>query len=116
MRDTAVGPLELAPGAQLLVCPTVEAASARAVIGPDGGSVGARGSSIPAGAVPEPTPFEVVVPVSPFMEVAGSTRSAGRATRSSEFPDPASDIARRRCAVPARFPEAVRKLQVAGVE
>jgi hypothetical protein len=69
MRDTAVGPLELAPGAQLLVCPTVEAASARAVIGPDGGSVGARGSSIPAGAVPEPTPFEVVVPVSPFMEV-----------------------------------------------
>jgi hypothetical protein len=38
---------------------------------PDGGTLGARGTSItiPAGAVPTPTAFEVVVPVSPYMEV-----------------------------------------------
>ena len=57
--------------AQLLVCPTQEEASAQAVIGPAGGSVGARGTSlvVPAGAVAEPTLFEVVVPVSRYMRV-----------------------------------------------
>lgn len=59
---------ELAP--QLLACPTTDAQSASAVIGPDGGSVTARGATltIPAGAVPEPTLFEVVVPASPYVE------------------------------------------------
>jgi hypothetical protein len=61
---------ELASAA-LLVCPTEDAVSARAIIGPEGGSVGVRGSSIsiPAGAVAEPTRFEVVVPVSRYMKV-----------------------------------------------
>ena len=56
---------------QLLACPTQDEASDRAVIGPEGGTLGARGTSItiPAGAVPEPTPFELVVPVSEYMEV-----------------------------------------------
>jgi hypothetical protein len=64
--------------------------------------VGARGSSIPAGAVPEPTPFEVVVPVSPFMEVG--IHAVGRTSYALErIPDPASDIAHRRCAVPHGF-------------
>ena len=56
--------------AELLVCPTNEAASAQGVIGPEGGSIGARGTtiSIPAGAVPEPTLFEVVVPASQYLE------------------------------------------------
>ena len=60
-----------APALQLLACPTADEARTRAVIGPDGGTLGARGTSIaiPAGAVPEPTEFEVVVPVSPYMEV-----------------------------------------------
>ena len=54
----------------LLVCPTSEEASAQAIIGPSGGSVSARGTTltVPAGAVPVPTLFEVVVPVSPYME------------------------------------------------
>ena len=56
---------------QLLVCPTQDATNSRAVIGPTGGSLSVRGSSItiPAGAVPEPTLFEVEVPVSKYMEV-----------------------------------------------
>ncbi len=60
-----------APAPQLLVCPTQEEASARAVIGPQGGTLGARGTSItiPAGVVPVPTQFEVLVPVSNYMEV-----------------------------------------------
>jgi hypothetical protein len=56
---------------QLLACPTHEVQSARAVIGPDGGGVAVRGVSIaiPAGAVSEPTEFEVTVPASPYLEV-----------------------------------------------
>lgn len=57
--------------ARLLVCPTAEPASARALIGAEGGTLGARGTSItiPAGAVAVPTLFEVVVPASEYMEV-----------------------------------------------
>lgn len=59
------------PALQLLACPTADEARTQAVIGPGGGTLGARGTSItiPAGAVPVPTTFEVVVPVSPYMEV-----------------------------------------------
>jgi hypothetical protein len=55
---------------QLLVCPTSDQVSAQAVIGPEGGSVEARGTTltIPAGAVAESTLFEVVVPASNYME------------------------------------------------
>lgn len=54
----------------LLVCPTTDAASARAVIGPAGGTIGARGTTltIPPGGVLDSTLFEVVVPVSQYME------------------------------------------------
>ena len=60
-----------APESRLLACPTNDEARDAAVIGPEGGTLGARGTSItiPAGAVPEPTAFEVVVPASPYMEV-----------------------------------------------
>lgn len=60
-----------ASGVQFLACPTADEARAEAVIGPEGGTLGARGASIaiPAGAVAEPTTFQVVVPVSPYMEV-----------------------------------------------
>ena len=63
--------LEEVASSELLVCPTEDPASARAIIGPDGGSLGARGSSIsiPAGAVAQPTHFEVVVPASRYMKV-----------------------------------------------
>jgi len=56
---------------QLLACPTHDVQSARDVIGPDGGGIAVRGISIaiPAGAVPEPTEFEVTIPESPFLEV-----------------------------------------------
>ena len=52
------------PAPRLLVCPTTDAASASAVIGPNGGTIGARGASItiPPGAVPDSTLFEVIVP------------------------------------------------------
>jgi hypothetical protein len=70
-RGNLSGDLSTVQTAQLVVCPTQDVASARAIIGPEGGSVGARGStmSIPAGAVPEPTLFEVITPVSRFMEL-----------------------------------------------
>ncbi len=56
---------------QLVVCPTAETRRARATVGPEGGYVSARGSSItiPPGAVSEPTLFEVVVPASRYMEI-----------------------------------------------
>ena len=56
---------------QLLACPTAEASSARAIIGPAGGTITVAGSSItiPFGAVPVPTEFEVMVPASSYMEV-----------------------------------------------
>ncbi|MEJ7811208.1 MAG: hypothetical protein WKG32_12415 [Gemmatimonadaceae bacterium] len=58
-------------GPQLLVCPTVEDHVERALVGPLGGTLGVRGTSIsiPPGAVPEPTLFEIAVPASRFMEV-----------------------------------------------
>lgn len=58
------------PAPQLLVCPTTDAASASAVIGPNGGTIGARGTSItiPPGAVPDSTLFEVIVPASQYLE------------------------------------------------
>lgn len=61
----------------LLVCPTADAASESEVIGPEGGTIGARGTSItiPPGAVPEPTLFELVVPASPYLRV--DIRAAG---------------------------------------
>lgn len=63
--------VEEVASSELLVCPTEDPVSARAIIGPEGGSVGVRGSSIsiPAGAVAEPTRFEVVVPASRYMKV-----------------------------------------------
>jgi len=56
---------------QLLACPTHDAQTAREIIGAGGGSIAARGVSIaiPAGAVSEPTEFEVTVPASPYLEV-----------------------------------------------
>jgi hypothetical protein len=63
---------EVAPAhPQLLVCPTSWTQTARETIGPEGGKIGVAGSSItiPPGAVPSPTEFEVVVPASPYMEV-----------------------------------------------
>ena len=76
------------PSLRLLACPTEEEARSHAVIGPDGGTLGARGTSItiPAGAVPVPTQFEVVVPVSPYMEV--EIHAVGRG--SYTFAQPAS--------------------------
>jgi hypothetical protein len=58
------------PAPQLLVCPTTDRQTASGIIGPDGGIVTARGATltIPAGAVPVPTQFEVVVPASKYME------------------------------------------------
>lgn len=55
---------------QPLVCPSDEAVSDQAVIGPDGGMINVRGTSItiPAGAVSEETLFEVILPASPYME------------------------------------------------
>jgi hypothetical protein len=55
----------------LLSCPTNTEERAAAWIGPDGGAVEARGATlrVPAGAVAEPTRFEVVVPVSQTMKV-----------------------------------------------
>ena len=62
---------QVAAAPQLLVCPTQETQVERALIGPGGGTFGVRGTSItiPAGAVPQPTLFEVVVPASRYMEV-----------------------------------------------
>ena len=56
---------------QLLACPTHDAQTAREIIGAGGGSIAVRGASIaiPAGAVSEPTEFEVTIPESPFLEV-----------------------------------------------
>ena len=56
---------------QLLVCPTDTFRSARGTIGLLGGVIAAGGSSItiPAGAVVQPTAFEVEVPASRYMEV-----------------------------------------------
>jgi len=70
-RELRLSTTQEAPAPRLLACPTNDEARAAAVIGPEGGTLGARGTSItiPAGAVPEPTAFEVVVPVSPYMEI-----------------------------------------------
>lgn len=70
-RRPLLSTAEAAPALRLLACPTTDEARERAVIGPQGGTLGARGTSIaiPAGAVPEPTAFEVVVPASPYMEI-----------------------------------------------
>jgi hypothetical protein len=59
------------PAGQLIVCPTQDEQRATAIIGPGGGSVSARGTSlsIPEGAVPEPTRFELTIPASRYMEV-----------------------------------------------
>jgi hypothetical protein len=56
---------------QLLACPTDSPLRARRTIGVLGGTIVAGGSSItiPAGAVLEPTQFEVEVPASRYMEV-----------------------------------------------
>ena len=83
--DTVTAPVP-AP-TQLLACPTTDQASSRAVIGPDGGSVGARGSvlTLPAGAVAEPTEFEVIVPASQYVEV--HVHAVGR--ESFQFQKPA---------------------------
>jgi hypothetical protein len=56
---------------QLLSCPTAQTRTARAVIGPLGGTVGAGGSSIriPPAVVLIPTAFEITVPASRYMEV-----------------------------------------------
>jgi len=72
-RDLVSGTVAAVDSAQLvqlLVCPTSDSASARATIGPEGGTIGARGASItiPPGAVPESTLFEVVVPPSRYLE------------------------------------------------
>ena len=68
--QTVASDTEFAAPLRLLACPSNDSAVARTVIGPDGGTIGARGTTIaiPAGAVPEPTLFEVVVPASPYME------------------------------------------------
>jgi hypothetical protein len=68
--DSTVAAVDSTQLVQLLSCSTTDSASARATIGPAGGTIGARGASItiPAGAVPEPTLFEVVVPVSKYLE------------------------------------------------
>ena len=55
-----------------LYCPSLsEVRSVRGVIGPDGGVIGVRGHELklPAGAVTEPTEFEIVVPVSSYMQI-----------------------------------------------
>lgn len=61
---------DLLDAVHLLACPSTDSAAARAVVGPAGGTIGARGTTIviPAGAVPDSTLFEVVVPASPYME------------------------------------------------
>jgi hypothetical protein len=55
----------------LLSCPTNAEERAAAWIGPEGGSVQARGATlrVPAGAVADSTHFEIVVPVSQTMKV-----------------------------------------------
>jgi hypothetical protein len=70
VADLAPSPTELDAPVHLLACPSADSAVARAVIGPEGGTVGARGTTItiPAGAVPDSTLFELVVPASPYME------------------------------------------------
>jgi len=56
---------------QILVCPTGDRYSDRRTIGPWGGAVGTKGSTIniPAGAVSEPTEFEFIVPAGNYMAV-----------------------------------------------
>jgi hypothetical protein len=63
---------DLAIGGSLLVCPTGSAQSASAIVGPAGGriAVGASSITIPAGAVPTPTKFKMVVPSSRYVEVS----------------------------------------------
>ena len=63
--------LTVASGTQVALCPSEDGASSRAWIGSEGGRLRARGSSItiPAGAVPEPTLFEIEVPASRYMKV-----------------------------------------------
>jgi hypothetical protein len=62
---------DVTSGTQLALCPSEDGASSRAWIGQDGGRLRARGSSIsiPAGAVLEPTLFEIEVPASRYMKV-----------------------------------------------
>lgn len=83
-RDAATGPV-LAPAARsaptrlgpehlsasLLECPADVAQRADAWIGPEGGTLSAPGATlaVPAGAVAEPTHFEIVVPASPTVKV-----------------------------------------------
>jgi hypothetical protein len=57
--------------ATLLACPSTTADSARAVIGPRGGSVSVGGSSlvVPPSAVATPTTFTLVAPASPVVQV-----------------------------------------------
>lgn len=68
----------VATGGGLLVCPTGSAQSASAVVGPEGGTVavGATRITIPAGAVPVPTKFKLLVPHSRFVEVRISAGDA----------------------------------------
>jgi hypothetical protein len=68
--DSVTAAKQLEAPLHLLACPSNDSAVSRAVIGPDGGTIGARGTTItiPAGAVPDSTLFEVVVPASPYME------------------------------------------------
>ena len=57
---------------QPLYCPSSsDVRATRGWIGPDGGSLGFRGHElkVPAGAISEPTEFEIVVPVSDYMEL-----------------------------------------------
>ncbi|MBI4544264.1 MAG: hypothetical protein HY703_03615 [Gemmatimonadetes bacterium] len=73
---TAPEPPGLAPrydnsGATLLECPTTEPRSVDATINGLGGTFSLDGHSItlPAGAVPSPTLFRLIVPASSYMEV-----------------------------------------------
>ena len=63
---------EPASALEPLFCPSSsEVRSVRGVIGPGGGTIGVRGHELklPAGAVAEPTEFEIVVPVSEYMRI-----------------------------------------------
>ena len=67
--EVLLGPTAAEP--QLLVCPTAETESGEAIIGPEGGTFGVRGTlmAVPPGAVADSTLFQIVVPASDFMKV-----------------------------------------------
>lgn len=72
VRDGAAAMVSVLNAPALALCPTTETHSAQRTIGIFGGSVSAGGTTItiPAGAVIQPTQFDVTVPASTYMEVA----------------------------------------------